>query len=147
MLTPRRPRAATHKLEPVRGPIWQIQEPVTQAPPTAPELPERIDATFRNGSITAVGIILGFSLGFLSQWASNPIAWSKVDIAAAVPIIAGIALQGKAFADLMSTASLVVANYERARKTFLFGLACVAIGVAVAILTDILGLGPRTLAH
>ena len=47
----------------------------------------RIDATFRNGSVTAVGIILGFSLGFLSQWASNPIAWSVVDIAAAAPII------------------------------------------------------------
>lgn len=111
----------------------------SDAPPS-----ELIDATFRNGSIT---VILGFSLGFLSQWASNPIAWSKVDIAAAVPIIVGIALQGKAFADLMSTTSLIAANYERARRIFLAGLACVAIGVAVAILTDILGLGPRTLAH
>jgi hypothetical protein len=36
--------------------------------------PQRIDAAFRNGSVTAVGIILGFSLGFLSQWASNPIS-------------------------------------------------------------------------
>jgi hypothetical protein len=33
----------------------------------------------------------------LSQWAANPIAWSKVDIAAAIPIILGIMLQGKAF--------------------------------------------------
>jgi len=45
--------------------------------------------TFRNGSVTAVGIILGVSLGFLSQWATNPIAWSKLDIAAAIPIIVG----------------------------------------------------------
>ena len=106
----------------------------------------RIDATFRNGSVTAVGIILGFSLGFLSQWAANPIAWSKVDIAAAIPIIVGIVLQGKAFADLLSTACLVARNYERARRVFLVGLALVAAGVALALLLDVLGLGPRTLS-
>jgi hypothetical protein len=106
----------------------------------------RIDSTFRNGSVTAVGIILGFSLGFLSQWASNPIAWSAVDIAAAAPIITGIGLQGKAFADLLSTQSLILANYDRARRIFLIGLGLVAGGVAVAIILDILGLGPRTLS-
>ena len=106
----------------------------------------RIDATFRNGSVTAVGIILGFSLGFLSQWAANPIAWSKVDIAAAIPIVLGIMLQAKAFADLLSTASLFARNYERARAVFLLGLALVAAGIAVALLLDVLGLGPRTLA-
>ena len=108
--------------------------------------PPRIDATFRNGSVTAVGIVIGFSLGFLSQWASNPISWSKVDIAAAIPIILGIALQGKAFADLLSIDSLVLANYERARVVFLVDLSLVAAGVAIAILLDILGLGPRTLS-
>ncbi len=107
---------------------------------------QRIDATFRNGSVTAVGIILGFSLGFLSQWAANPIAWSAVDLIAAAPIITGIGLQGKAFADLLSTRSLILANYDRARRIFLIGLGLVAAGVAVAILLDILGLGPRTLA-
>ena|SRR5262245_16732940 len=100
----------------------------------------RIDATFRNGSVTAVGIILG-----MSQWAANPIAWSKVDILAAIPIVLGIMLQGKAFADLLSTTSLFARNYERARTVFLLGLALVAAGIAVALLLDILGLGPRTL--
>jgi hypothetical protein len=93
-----------------------------------------------------VGIVIGFSLGFLSQWASNPISWSKVDIAAAIPIILGIALQGKAFADLLSIDSLVLAKYERARVVFLVDLSLVAAGVAIAILLDILGLGPRTLS-
>jgi hypothetical protein len=110
-----------------------------------PDTDERIDATFRNGSVTAVGIILGFSLGFLSQWAANPIAWSPIDIAAALPIILGIVLQGKAFADLLATGSLLVTKYNRARKTFLIGLALVAAGVGIAILLDVLGLGPRTL--
>jgi hypothetical protein len=41
----------------------------------------------------------------LSQWAANPIAWSKADIAAAIPIVLGIILPGKAFADLLSRSS------------------------------------------
>jgi hypothetical protein len=123
-----------------------MQEP-SKPSPTADTGPEgRIDATFRNGSITAVGIILGFSLSFLNQWASNPIAWSRVDIAAAVPIIFGIALQAKALADLLSVRSLIVANYERARTIFLAGLALIAVGIGVAIMLDMFGLGPRTLS-
>jgi hypothetical protein len=117
-----------------------------ETPPAADPNPQRIDATFRNGSVTAVGIVLGFSLGFLSQWASNPIAWSRVDILAAIPLVAGIVLQGKAFADLLSIRSLILDNYERARVMFLGGLALVAIGIAVAMLLDMLGLGPRTLS-
>jgi hypothetical protein len=107
---------------------------------------QRIDATFRNGSITAVGIILGFSLSFLSQCASNPIAWSRVDAAAAVPLVLGIVLQAVALADLLSVRSLIASKYERARMVFLAGLALVAAGIGVAIILDILGLGPRTLA-
>ena len=121
-----------------------MQEPLN-SDPNGTDQEERIDANFRNGSITAVGIILGFSLGFLNQWASNPIAWSRVDIAAAVPIVVGIALQAKALADLLSIRSLIVVNYERARVIFLTGLALVAAGVGMAIMLDILGLGPRTL--
>jgi hypothetical protein len=64
---------------------------------------------------------------------------------AALPIVAGIGLQGKAFADLLSIRSLVLRHYERARRIFLIGLSLVAMGVAFAILLDILGLGPRTL--
>ena len=111
-----------------------------------PQSELHIDATFRNGSVTAVGIVLGFSLGFLSQWATNPIAWSAVDLFAAAPLVSGIGLQAKAFADLLSLQSLVLSNCDRARRTFLIGLALVAGGVPIAILLDILGLGPRTLA-
>ena len=106
---------------------------------------ESVDSNFRNGSITAVGVILGFSLGFLNQWASNPIAWSRVDIAAAVPIVLGIVMQGKALADLLSTRSLTVRHHDRAKVIFLVGLAFVGAGVAAALVLDILGLGPRTL--
>src|SRR5262245_61963526 len=105
---------------------------MSQPKPDDPEAEKRITPEFRNGSVTAAGVILGFSLGFLSQWASNPIAWSRVDIAAAVPLVLGIILQGKAFADLLSVESLVLRKYERARIVFLVGLTLVATGVAAA---------------
>jgi len=111
------------------------------------EAEKRIDATFRNGSVTAIGIMVGFSLGFLSQWASNPIAWSKVDILSALPIIFGIILQVKAFTNLLSIESLRLPHYQRSRNIFVAGLSFVAAGIGAAIMIDILGLGPRTLAH
>ena len=39
--------------------------------PAQPEELQRVDSTFRNGSITAIGVV-GFSLGFLSRWAALP---------------------------------------------------------------------------
>jgi hypothetical protein len=107
---------------------------------------QTIDPTFRNGSITAVGIILGFSLGLLSQWASNPIDLRLLDTVVAVPIVSGIVLQGKALVDLLSIASLAVVNYDRAKQIFLAGLALVAFGIAAAVMLDILGFETHTLA-
>ena len=108
---------------------------------------QTIDPTFRNGSITAVGIILGFSLGLLSQLGSDPIDLQPVDIAVAVPIVVGIFLQGKALAALLSVASLAVTNYDRAKHSFLAGLSLVALGIAASIMLDIMGFDTHTLAH
>jgi hypothetical protein len=122
--------------------------PVPAAPATPPPEPEtRITADFRNGSVTAIGIILGFSLGYLRQWASNPIDWSLIDIVAAVPLLAGIALQAKAFADLLAVEVLILARYNRAKTTFLTGLSLVAVGIAIAMVLDVFGLGPRPISN
>lgn len=101
--------------------------------------PEKIDATFRNGSLTAVGIILGFSLSFLSHWASNPMGWSAIDILPVTPLATGIGLQVKALADLLRRDSLIATRYERAIRFFLFGLLLVALGIALALANDVLG--------
>jgi hypothetical protein len=108
-------------------------------PEPGPE--EKIDATFRNGSLTAAGIILGFSLTFLSRWVSNPNDWSRIDILPMLLLTAGIAIQVKVFADLLARDSLIAAKYDRSRRLFLIGLVIVAVGIAVALLNDILGLG------
>ncbi|MGO4440812.1 hypothetical protein [Rhizobium sp. RAF56] len=103
--------------------------------------PEKIDATFRNGSLTAAGIILGFSLNFIGRWVSNPNDWSRIDILPALLLVVGIAIQVKVFADLLARDSLLAAKYDRSRRLFLIGLLIVAIGMGIALFNDILGLG------
>jgi hypothetical protein len=104
-----------------------------------------IDSTFRNGSLAVIGVVAAFSLGFLSRWAGLPGDWTSSDIVAVLAITAGIALQIKALADMLSIASLVLANYNRAIRLFKAGLILVAIGVVTAIFADVLGLGGTVL--
>jgi hypothetical protein len=106
---------------------------------------ERIDSTFRNGSLTAVGIILGFSLSFINSWTSNPNDWSRIDILPMALLVLGTALQVKVLADLLARDSLLAVKYDRTRRMFLLGLAVVAVGIAIALTNDILGISSQKL--
>ena len=45
---------------------------------------ERISETERSGSITALGVLLGFSIAILDQWSNRPEPWT---FASAIPLI------------------------------------------------------------
>ena len=100
-----------------------------------------IDSTFRNGSLTAIGVVVGFSLGFLSRWAGTPGEWSQADLFAVAAITLGIAFQIKSLADMLSVKSLILTRYNRSVRIFLVGLVLVATGVAAAIFADLAGFG------
>jgi hypothetical protein len=112
-----------------------------ERPNTDEPSPQRtsIDATFRNGSLTAIGVVAGFSLGFLSRWAATPGEWSNADLVAVAAITLGIAFQIKALASLLSVTSLILTRYNRAVRIFMIGLILVAVGVVLAIFADIVG--------
>ncbi|HEY5794425.1 MAG TPA: hypothetical protein VIU82_05375 [Bosea sp. (in: a-proteobacteria)] len=110
---------------------------------TDPDQPEKIESTFRTGSLTAVGIILGFSLSFLSRWAANPNEWSRIDFIPLVLLAAGIGIQLKAFANLMSRDSLLVTRYDRTQRLFMTGLIVMTLGIAAALANDIFGLSKQ----
>ena len=102
---------------------------------------DTIDATFRNGSMTAISVIVGFSLSFLTRWAGIPGLWNASDLIGLTAIIFGIAFQILALAKLLLINSLLVQNYKRAVKLFLIGLALVVSGVGFAITSDLAGHG------
>jgi hypothetical protein len=104
-----------------------------------------IDSAFRNGSLAVMGVVGGFSLGFLSRWAGLPGSWTPTDLIAVAAITLGILLQVKALADMLSVRSLLRARYERTVRIFLVGIGLVFIGVAAAIFTDVIGLGSAVL--
>lgn len=117
-------------------------------PPDKPQAPkpETIDATFRNGSLTAISVMLGFSLSFVGRWAGLPGAWERSDLVAVALIVVGIILQIKATASLLSVNSLMAAKYKRSIRIFLSGLGLVSLGVAIAVAGDISGYGQRVLS-
>lgn len=105
----------------------------------------QIDPAFRSGSLTAIGIMVGFSLGFLTRWAAVPGSWSRADFSALAAITIGIALQILSLAMLLSIESLILANYNRMIRIFLTGLVLVAVGVLLAVFVDIGGEGQKLL--
>jgi hypothetical protein len=55
--------------------------------------PASIHPLFRNGSLTAISVLVGFSLSFLSHWAGTPGQWHVADLIAVTLIVIGIGLQ------------------------------------------------------
>ena len=123
----------------------ETQNPAAAGQAHGPEapFPERttIDSTFRNGSLTAMGVVVAFSLGFLSRWAGLPGSWTGSDIFAVAAITLGVSLQVKALVDMLSVRSLIVVRYNRTVRVFLGGLILVTAGIAAAIFADLVGLG------
>ncbi|MDT3380387.1 hypothetical protein ACETRX_26265 [Labrys portucalensis] len=110
-----------------------------EKPPAPPPEPQKIDVIFRGGSVTAIGVVLAFSLGFLNNWASQPGTWIPEDLAAVFLIGGGIVFQVWALAGMLSPTSLEGPVYRRIVRTFMIGLILVSVGVLVAIAGDALG--------
>ncbi|MGH6964942.1 MAG: hypothetical protein ACREE0_10695 [Phenylobacterium sp.] len=114
--------------------------PSTTAKPAADE-PARVEGIFRSGSMTAIGVVLGFSLAFLVRWSGLPGRWETSDLFAVTAITLGVALQIKALVDLLAVKSVIVSNYERAVRIFVAGVVLVALGVVAAIFGHLFGYG------
>ena len=114
---------------------------MSDAPRTPDGAPSRITPEFRNGSLTAISVIVGFSLSFLSRWAGTPGKWHNADLFAVALIVTGSAAQIWSLGAMLFVSSMLAANYDRAIRVFLIGLGLVAVGVAVALLGEIFGTG------
>ena len=96
-----------------------------------------IEAVFRNGTITAFGITVSFTLGFLSQWASSPGVWRWYDLPSVFAVFCGALLQIRALALLLPVEGLLKTVYDRATRLYLIGLAFTGAGVFAAVSFDV----------
>ena len=110
---------------------------MTESEPGGPAAAPLIEAVFRNGTITAFGITVSFTLGFLSQWASSPGVWRIYDLAPVFAIFGGATLQIRALALLLPVESLLKTTYDRATRLYLIGFAMTGLGVFAAVSFDI----------
>ncbi|AYD02535.1 hypothetical protein [Neorhizobium sp. NCHU2750] len=99
-----------------------------------------VEMLFRNGTLTVVGIILSFSLTFLSQWAQNPVPWTLADLPTMILLAAGIITQGSSLVLFLRHDSLRRRIYDKAAKLFLGGLAMTVAGTFLAIVVDFIKL-------
>ena len=100
---------------------------------------EGITDEHRNGSITAIGIVLGFSLTFLSSWMHGPEPWDYTGIVILLTLASGIALQ------IISLRRLLIlpqapglrhrlTDHNRAATLFFWGTALVSAGFFLWVL-------------
>ena len=81
--------------------------------------PATIHLLFRNGSLTAISVLVGFSLSFLSHWAGTPGQWHVTDLIAVTLIVIGIGLQIWALSSMLFVSSLIAEKYMHVVRLFL----------------------------
>lgn len=105
-----------------------------------------VEILFRNGNVTVIGIVIAFSLGFITQWAANPVPWNAIDTFAIVPMVAGIVLQLIALWSMLRLRSLERPVFRRANATFMAGLVLTSLGVMLAVAFDVMAVSGRMTA-
>jgi len=95
-----------------------------------------IETLFRNGTVTVVGIVLSFSLSFLTQWANNPLPWTIEDVPTVFLIALGIVFQMISLHALLKLSSLKEGIYNKANRIFMLGVATTGLGIVAAIIID-----------
>jgi hypothetical protein len=105
--------------------------------PPVQSLDGRLSDEQRNGSITGTGIVLGFSLAFLAQWALAPGEWLYASTV--VLIVAGIGafVELRAFFRLMAVPSLTINEHARVSAAFVRGVGLVLIGYVLNFLVGL----------
>ncbi|TWG50032.1 MULTISPECIES: hypothetical protein [unclassified Aminobacter] len=99
-----------------------------------------VELLFRNGTITVIGIVLSFSLSFVTQWANNPVPWELDDLPALACLFLGIAAQLRSLLVMLGHDSLKRRVFDRASRTFMIGVLLIAAGVLAAIIADLVAL-------
>jgi hypothetical protein len=106
---------------------------VTQPGPNDGEAKRPLPQGYRQGIITAITVMLGFSLYFLRFWNFEaPGAWTAAALTAAVLMVLSVLLQLVALWRSLQPEDDDEPLYRRTLQWFLAGLVCAGLGVLVA---------------
>ena len=105
----------------------------TELAPTAEAAPKSLPNGYRQGVITAITVMLGFSLYFLRFWNFEaPGDWTVLSVMAALLLLFSIVLQLMALWRSLQVADDSEPVYRRTLQWFLAGIVSALLGVAIA---------------
>lgn len=99
-----------------------------------------VEMLFRNGTLTVSGILLSFSLSFVTQWANNPIDWRLADLPTVLLLISGIIVQIRALILFLRHDSVKRTMYDSAARIMIIGVSLTSAGVISAMVVDLVRL-------
>lgn len=116
-------------------------QPGSAPPPVLPQAPLPVPAPsvvpsgFRQGIITAITVLLGFSLAFWRFWGfESPGYWSASSLAAALCLILAVALQILALFRALRLEDDSIPEYRKTVRWFIASAITMLIGLTIAML-------------
>lgn len=103
-------------------------------PPPAPP-PPTVPSGFRQGIITAITVLLGFSLAFWRFWGfESPGHWNAGALVAALCLIAAVALQILALFRALRIEDDSIPEYRKTVRWFIASAVALLIGLTIALM-------------
>lgn len=105
------------------------------AVPAAAPTPQVVPTGYRQGIITAITVLLGFSLGFWRFWGfESPGEWDWRSVVAAVALLAAVVLQIVALFRALRVEDDAVPEYRKTVRCFIASAIALVIGLAAAMI-------------
>lgn len=96
--------------------------------------PQIVPPGYRQGIITAITVLLGFSLAFWRFWGfESPGRWTPRSVLAALPLIAAVSLQIFALFRSLRVEDDEVSEYRKTVRWFLASAVALLVGLLIAI--------------
>jgi len=102
----------------------------------------RISETERSGSITALGVLLGFSITILGDWSNRPGKW---DLVGTIPLLlygSSVALQVVALYRALQIPREIREDHRRSINLAIIGLIVMFVGFLSTIVIDVFAEAP-----
>jgi hypothetical protein len=123
-------------------PMTDLHEDSAQAPVTAKATPapQIVPAGYRQGVITAITVLLGFTLAFWRFWGlESPGSWTLRSLLAAVALVVAVSLQIVALFRSLRVEDDEVGEYRKTVRWFLASAVALLVGLLGAMLEAAIG--------